>query len=325
MEQITIQSIWQAYERISPYILETPIVCDELLATRSNASSIHLKLENLQTTGSFKLRGATNKLLSLTEEEKKRGVTTYSTGNHGLAVAYMAKKFNIPATICISNRVPKAKVSRLEQLGAKIEKVGLNQDDAEARAYELEEEEGLTVVPPFDDRHIITGQGTIGIEVMKHVPDIDVVIVPVSGGGIFSGISYVMKKMNPHVKMIGVSMEKSAVMYESIQAQKIVTLEEEDTYADSLLGGLGKRNRYTFDMVQQYIDEFVLLTEGEIAQAIAYIFDQHKIAVEGASATTVATLLSDKINVKNKRVVSLITGRNVDASVVMEVMEKYSK
>lgn len=304
-------------------MMETPIVCDELLATRSNASSVYLKLENLQWTGSFKLRGATNKLLSLTEEERRRGVTTFSTGNHGLAVAYMAKKLHIPATICISNRVPNAKVSRLKQLGAQIEIVGQNQDDAEVRAYELEENEGLTVVPPFDDPYIITGQGTIGIELMKHIPEVSVVIVPISGGGIFSGISYFMKKMNPHVKMIGVSMEKSAVMYESIQAQKIVTLAEEDTYADSLLGGIGEENRYTYDMVRRYIDEFVLLNEEEIARGIAYTLDRHKMAVEGASATTVATLLSEKVDVQDKHVVALLTGRNIDTSIIMEVTEKY--
>lgn len=319
---MTSRSVWEAYGRIRSYVMETPLVFDDYLQTISKATSVHLKLENLQWTGSFKLRGATNKLLSLTEDAKKRGVTTYSTGNHGVAVAYMANKLKIPATICISNRVPEAKVSRLEKLGVHIEKVGWSQDEAEARAYELEEKKGLTVIPPFDDPYIISGQGTIGLELIRSLPNIDVAIVPISGGGIFSGISYVLKQINPHIQMIGVSMEKSAVMYESIKAQKIVSLEEQDTYADSLLGGIGKVNRYTFDMVQRYIDEFILVTEEEIAQAMAYILDRHKVAVEGAAATTVATILSEKVDLFNKRVVSLITGCNVDMSVILEVLEK---
>jgi threonine dehydratase len=313
---ITLPDIWQAKKQIRPYVRQTP-----LQACPGLGEKVYLKLENLHEIGSFKIRGAANKLLLLSEDEKARGVTTFSTGNHGLAVASMAKELGVRAVICISNRVPAAKVDRLRHLGAEVKKVGNTQDDAEAYAFSLQENAGFTVVPPFDDHAIIAGQGTIGMELIEQLPSLDMAIIPVSGGGLFSGISIVLKKYNPSIRIIGVSMEKSPVMFESIRAGKPVIVQEEDTLADSLLGGIGANNRYTFHMVQDHIDDFVLLTEDEIASGMAFMLDQHQFAVEGAAATGIAAILSGKVDVKGKTVATMITGKNVDMSTILRVCQ----
>lgn len=322
MTLITLPDIYRAKKRIQPFVMETPLMKSEPLSAAHDAS-IYLKLENLHATGAFKIRGATNKLLGLTEEEKKHGITTFSTGNHGLAVAFIAKKLGIRAVICISNRVPDAKVNRLTELGAEVVKVGDNQDDALAYSYSLQEKEGLTVAPPFDDAEIIVGQGTIGIELIEQLPKIDKVIIPVSGGGLFSGISFVLKKFNPAIKVIGVSMEKSPVMYESICKRKPVVLKEENTLADSLLGGIGLNNLYTLQMVHDLIDDFILLSEEEIGRGMVYMLNNHQFAIEGAAATSIAAILSGKVQVKGEKVACMITGKNVDTSVILNVCKKY--
>lgn len=320
MHDIQMKDIWLAKKRIQNVVKPTPMIKAAALSQKHEAE-VFLKLENLNPTGSFKLRGATNKILALSEAEQKKGVTTFSTGNHGLAVAFIAKKLKIPAVICISNRVPEAKVNKLEALGAEIKKVGYNQDDAERAAYTLEKEAGLTVIPPFDDKEIIAGQGTIGIEMIEMAPDLDIAVIPVSGGGLFSGIAYYLKQINPAIHIVGVSMEKSAVMYESIKQGRVVELKEQDTLADSLLGGIGQNNQYTFQMVQSYIDEFILLTEAEIAVAMKYIFESLKLVVEGAAATGLAVLYHQKINFKGKNVATVVTGHNVDTATVLNVIQ----
>lgn len=322
MRPITLPEIYEAKKRIRPFVMETPLMKSEPLSGSLNAS-VYMKLENLHETGAFKIRGATNKMLALTEEERKYGVTTFSTGNHGLAVAYMAKKIGIRAVICISNRVPAAKVDKLTRLGAEVVKVGENQDDALEYAYDLVQHKNLTVIPPFDDNQIIAGQGTIGIELIEQLPSIDIAVIPVSGGGLFSGISFVLKEYNPNIKIIGVSMKKSAVMYESIQAQKTVILQEEDTLADSLLGGIGASNCYTFQMVQDYIDDFILLSEEEIGRGMAYMLDNHQFAVEGAAATSIAAIMNGKVELAGQNVACMITGKNVDTSTVLKICNKY--
>src|SRR5699024_1211273 len=172
---------------------------------RTYQTSVHVKLENMHEISAFKIRGATNKMLALSKEDQAKGVTTFSTGNHGLAVAYMAKILAIRAVICISNRVTNNKVQRLERLGAEVLKIGENEDDALTYAYDLQNKEGLTVIPSFDDKEIIAGQGTIGLELLKQLPEIDMAIIPVSGGGLFAGISMVLKHYQPAIKIIGVS------------------------------------------------------------------------------------------------------------------------
>ncbi len=316
-----MQDVWQAQNRIRPIVSKTPLISSPTLEAKLG-TSVYLKLENLHPTGAFKIRGAANKIISLTDKEKSRGVTTFSTGNHGVAVAYVAKRLGIKATICISNRVPPAKVDRIKRLGADIVKVGTSQDEAGEYSYELERKEGLTVIKPFDDPHVIAGQSTIGLEILNKVPKIDTAIIQVSGGGLFSGVAYVLKQNNPNIKIIGVTMENSAVMYESLKANKPIEMKEQDTLADSLLGGIGLENQYTFPMVKHLIDEFVLVSEDDIRDGMSYMADQHRLIVEGAAATGVAALLSGKAKVNGANVATIITGNNVDTSVIAEILQQ---
>lgn len=318
-DEVTLQAVWQAKNRIKSIVQRTPLVSSEALKERFQTNA-YLKLENLHETGAFKIRGATNKLLSLSDEEKEKGVTTFSTGNHGLAVAYVAKQLGMRAVICVSNRVPKAKIDRLNRLGAEVQIVGSSQDDAEAHSYSLQENEGLTVIKPFDDLHVIAGQGTIGLEILEDAPNVDMAIIPVSGGGLFAGIAYVLKENFPHIKIVAVSMEHSAVMYESLRAGRPVQLEEQETLADSLLGGIGFDNKYTFPMVKKYADEFVLVSEDEIAAGMKFLAEEHRMIVEGAAATGVASILSGKVDASGKNVVTIVTGNNVDINVIKHIL-----
>ncbi len=319
---MTIRAVWEARKRIFSIINKTPCIQSPILSEKAGRN-VYLKLENVHDIGAFKVRGAANKILSLGEDEKKRGVATYSTGNHGMAVAYVAKKLGIDATVCISNRVPIAKVDSLKRLGAKIEIVGESQDAAGERCYELEKEFGMTVIEPFDDPFVIAGQGTIGLELLEDLPNLTDVIVPLSGGGLLSGVGLGLKSSHPDIRVTGVSMERSAVMYESLKAGKPIQMEECETLADSLLGGIGLDNQYTFSMVQQFMDDVILIPEDEIAYSMAYMMDKHRIIMEGAAATGVAAILGDKIPYQDGDIAVIVSGHNVDLSVLLSVAQDY--
>ncbi|ARI79091.1 hydroxyectoine utilization dehydratase EutB [Halobacillus mangrovi] len=296
----------------------TPLVYSESLS-KSLSNDVYLKLEHTHPTGSFKLRGAANKILSLTDEEKEKGVATFSTGNHGISVAYVAKKLTIPCIVCISNRVPLEKVNRLKRLDAEVVVVGSNQDDAEAHCYQLEKEKGISVVKPFDDREVIAGQGTIGLEIMEQLPEVKEVIIPLSGGGLLSGIGYTLKSIESSIRITGVSMEKSAVMYESLKKGTPVVLPEEDTLADSLLGGLGPENQYTFSMTGKYMDGAELVSEEAIGEGILHMLEYHKMAIEGAAASGIGLLL-EKGRRTDSPVVLIISGNNIDHQTIEHLM-----
>lgn len=318
-----IKEIWEARKRIASLVKKTPLIESSVLSERLGRP-VYLKLENTHDIGAFKIRGAANKILSLSEEEKRRGVTTYSTGNHGMAVAFVAQKVGIEAVVCISNRVPKAKVDSLKRLGARIEVVGESQDAAGVRCFELEKESGYTVIEPFDDPYVIAGQGTIGLELLEDVPNLADVLVPLSGGGLLSGIGLALKTNSPEIRITGISMEQSAVMHESLKAGKPLEIEESKTLADSLLGGIGLNNHYTFGMVGEFMDQMVLIPEEEIGYAMAYMMDKHRIIMEGAAATGVAAALGDQIPYQNGALVVIITGQNVDISILLELIQKYT-
>ena len=322
-QNMKIGDILEARERIASIVNKTPMI-QSIILSEKVGRPVYLKLENIHEVGAFKIRGAANKILSLTEEQKKRGVATYSTGNHGMAVAYVANKLGIDAVVCISNRVPKAKVDSLKRLGAQIEIVGDSQDDAGVRCYELEKEKGLTVIQPFDDPHVIAGQGTIGLELMEDLPNLTDVIVPLSGGGLLSGIGLAVKSSERDIRVTGVSMEQSAVMYESLKVGKPIELEESETLADSLLGGIGLDNQYTFNMVRQYMDDVLLFPEEEIAYAMAYMMDKHRIIMEGAAATGIAAILGNKIPHQTGDIAVIISGQNVDISILLQLIQKYT-
>ncbi|WP_164667908.1 pyridoxal-phosphate dependent enzyme [Virgibacillus doumboii] len=320
-EPITFRDVWKAKKQISSIVSKTPLIYSPALSEFSG-SSVYLKLENMNVSGSFKIRGAANKILSLTPEEQERGVTTFSTGNFGMSVAYVAKKLGINATICISSRVPKAKVETLQQSGAQIEIYGESQDDAEQRSYQLEKEHGLTVIHPFDDPYIIAGQGTIGLELLEDLPQVDTVIGGLSGGGLHSGLGVALKSTDSGIQVIGASTARGATMYESIKKGKPVIIEEQDTLADSLLGGIGLDNNYTFGMVQEYVDSIILLNEEEIAEGMAFMLDKHRMSIEGAAASGIGAILNNRVEPGSHAVI-VISGGSVDTSLILDVTQKY--
>ncbi|MCB9079673.1 MAG: hydroxyectoine utilization dehydratase EutB [Anaerolineaceae bacterium] len=317
---LTLQDIFLAQKTIAPLARHTPLMPSLLLSERTG-TAVYLKLELLQETGAFKVRGAANKILNLPAEARQRGVVTVSTGNHGRAVAYVAGQLGLNAAVCISKRVPQNKVQALRQLKAEVVIHGQSQDEAEVRARQIQDERGATLIPPFDDPLIIAGQGTIGLELLADLPAIDTALVPLSGGGLMAGIALALKSANPAIRVIGVSMERAAVMHRSLQAGRPVQLPEEPTLADSLQGGIGLDNQYTLAMVQQYVDDVILLTEAEIAAGMAFAFFEHHLVLEGAGAVGIAALLHHKVAPLGQHVAVVLSGGNVDLRSFLEVVQ----
>lgn len=323
--KITLRDIYLARDRISLTVRKTPLIFSGSLSEQAGAS-VHLKLESLQETGSFKARGAANKLLSLSSQEKSCGVIAFSTGNHGRAVAYMAKQMGIHAVICLSNRVPQYRVEAMQKLGAEVVQHGSSQDEAYDHALKFEKSLGLTMVNPFDDPLIIAGQGTIGIEILEDLPDVDSVIVPLSGGGLIAGIALALKSADSRIRIIGVSMDCAPAMYHSLKAGKPVEVEEKDSLADALLGGIGLDNAYTFPIVRDTVDDIVLVSEEEIAAAMRFALDTHRLVVEGAGAVGIAAILHDHITGLGQNVAVVVSGSNVDISLLTDIIaNRYKK
>ncbi|MCQ4726649.1 threonine/serine dehydratase [Anaerotignum faecicola] len=319
VKDITSRDIWRAKQRISPYITRTPLVYSPALSEMTGAN-IYIKMENLQAIGAFKVRGAANKILGLSESQKEKGVSTFSTGNHGMAVAYIADRLNVKATVCMSKNVPDVKVKAISRYNPTILQNWDSQDAAGVYCYELQEKEGVTVIPPFDDKEIICGQGTMSLEILEDCPEIDTAIVPLSGGGLISGVTLGFKLTVPGVKVIGVSQERAAVMIESLKAGRPVEMPEEPTLADSLLGGIGLDNKYTFDIVRDYVDETVQVGEEEISKGIAYIMENHHVIAEGASATGIAYALRSGAIKKGSNVAIIVTGNGISMETVKQIV-----
>lgn len=313
--------VYLAKRKIKKSIYRTPIVKSPGLREIVTAEC-YLKLENLQNTGSFKIRGATNKILSLSDDERKRGVIAVSSGNHGRAVASVAQKYNIPAVICISETVPRNKVQAIRELGAEIVIAGQSYDEASEGAEKLQVERGLTMIHPFDDPYVIAGQGTIGLELIEDLPEIDTAIVPLSGGGLLGGIALTLKSINPKIRTIGVSMDRGPAMFESLKAGRIMEVIEEPTLADALVGGIGKNNAHTFAIIQQFVDETVLVSEGEIAAGMTFALERHQLVVEGGGAVGIAAVLAGKVKEIGENTAIVISGANVDLPVLIEVAQK---
>lgn len=317
---ITLRQIFQARQTIAPVARETPLILSDPLTQRIGAK-VYLKLETLQQTGAFKVRGAANKILNLTPVEQQRGVVTVSTGNHGRAVAFVARHLGFNAVVCISERVPQNKVDALKRLEAEVVIRGRSQDEAEVEARQIQNERGATLIPPFDDPFIIAGQGTIGLELLADLPEIDTVLVPLSGGGLIAGIALALKSASPQIRVVGISMERAAVMYHSLQAGQPVQMPEEPTLADSLQGGVGLDNQFTFQMVQQFVDEVILLSEEEIASGMAFAFFEHHLVLEGAGAVGIAALLQNKVSELGRNVAVVLSGQNVDMGTFLQVVQ----
>ena len=308
--EVTLQNIRAARDRIAGKVQRTPCMLSLSLSERTG-SPVHLKLEHHQTTGAFKLRGASNAIAVLSPQKRSRGVVAASTGNHGRALAHAAQLERIRAVICMSKLVPENKLAAIRQLGADIRIVGNSQDDAQQEVDRLVAEEGLVMLPPFDHPDIIAGQGTLGLEIMEQVADAAAVLVPLSGGGLASGVAAAVKSVNPGTKVIGISMDRGAAMKASLDAGRPVQVEELPTLADSLGGGIGLDNRLTFAMCGELLDDVILLSEDEIATGIRHAYEQEREIVEGAGAVGIGALLAGKVNVSGPTVL-ILSGRNID-------------
>lgn len=318
---VTLRDIYQARKNIAHIALQTPLIDSEPIG-RVVGSQVFLKLENVQQTGSFKLRGATNKMLGLSQDEKERGVITVSSGNHGKAVSYIARMLGIPATIVLSKHVPQNKVSAIRYYGSDVVIHGESYDEAHAYSLEMVVERGLTYLDPFDDPAIIAGQGTIALEILEHKPEVDTIIVPLSGGGLAAGIALAAKSIDPKIHLIGVSMQLGPVMYESIRAGKVVELEELPSIADALVGGIGHDNRYTFEICRDLLDETVLVSEDEIAATMAFLLDEHHLVVEGGGAVGVAAVLNQRGSF-GENLAIVISGGSVGTARLVKIAHKY--
>jgi threonine dehydratase len=305
------EQIDRARRNISGKVLRTPLAHSPSLSARVGAP-VYLKLESHQITGSFKLRGASNAIAHLTAEERHRGVIAASTGNHGRAIAHAAREQSMRAVICMSQLVPANKVDAIRALGAEVHIIGKSQDDAQLEAQRLMDQDGLVMLPPFDHPHMIAGQGTIGMEILEQLPDVKSVLVPLSGGGLFAGVALALKCANPEIATIGVTMENGCAMHASLHAGHPVFVEEVETLADSLGGGIGLDNRYTFSMVRELSDQTILVSEDAIARGIRHAYWEEREIVEGAGAVGIAALLTGALDLPPGPIVLLVSGRNID-------------
>ena len=310
MNTIALADIKAARSRIADKIDRTATVQSAALSEIAGAA-VFLKMEHRQTTGSFKLRGASNALASLAPEARSRGVVAASTGNHGRALAHAAKLEGVRAVICMSRLVPENKVAEIRRLGADVHIVGDSQDDAQSEVERLVRDERLALVPPFDDPAVVAGQGTLGLEMMEAVPAARTVLVQLSGGGLASGIAAAVKGVSPSTRVIGISMRRGAAMKASLDAGRPVHVQELPTLADSLGGGIGLSNKLTFAMCRALLDDVVLLTEAEIAAGVRHAYAVEREVVEGAGAVGIAAILAGKVRLEGETVV-LLSGRNID-------------
>ena len=312
---LTLDKIYQA-----SYALKTVIRRTDLIPAPNinKTCSIFLKPENLQVTGSFKVRGACFKIAQLTEEERQRGVVACSAGNHAQGVALAATSHGISSLICLPDNAPISKIEATKRYGADVCLVEGVYDDAYRRALELRDEKGYTFIHPFDDEDVIAGQGTMGLEILDQLPDMDAVIVPVGGGGLISGVAYAIKHLAPHIKVYGVQANGAPSMLDSISHGKIERLPSVRTIADGI--AVKEPGLHTFDLCQKYVDEIVSVSDDEISTAILTLIEQHKLIAEGAGAVSVAAAMFNKVPVKGKKVVCLVSGGNIDVTILSRVI-----
>lgn len=304
------------------YVLKNVIRPTDLIrASNLNCNAkLYLKTENLQVTGSFKVRGAYYKISQLTEEEKARGVIACSAGNHAQGVALAASKNNIKSLICIPDGAPISKVEATKGYGAEVCLVEGTYDDAYAKAVEIQRESGATFIHPFDDEMVIAGQGTIGLEIVEALPDVDAIVVPVGGGGLISGVAFAVKSLNPNIKVYGVQASGAPSMLNSLHDKKIETLPSVKTIADGIAVKTPGQN--TFDICSKYVDDIVTVTDDEVSTAILSLMEKQKIVSEGAGAVSVAAVLFNKLPLDGKKVVCLVSGGNIDVTILSRVINR---
>lgn len=314
---LNMDQIYQARDVLSAVVDTTAMLSANSLC---EAGEVMLKAENLQKTGSFKVRGAFYRISRLTAEEKKRGVIACSAGNHAQGVALAAKQENLRCVICMPEYTPISKVERTRALGAEVVLVPGVYDDAYTKAMELQQTHGYTLVHPFDHLDVIAGQATVGLEILEQAPDADIVLVPVGGGGLLAGVAYVIKQLRPSCKVYGVEAEDAASMKLSLERGSIQTLKKAATIADGI--AVKRVGEETFRLCQQFADGIVTVKESEIASAILRLLEDYKLVAEGAGAVPVAAAMYGKVDTRGKRVVCLVSGGNVDVNIIAQIINK---
>ena len=314
---ISMDMLHDAQQVLAPVISRTPMVSTKGIVP---GCDFYLKADCLQKTGAFKLRGAYYKIATLSDEEKARGVIACSAGNHAQGVAYAARDMGIRATICIPEGAPISKIEATRSYGANVVLVPGVYDDAYAEAVRLRDEQGLTFIHPFNDYRIMAGQGTLGLEILEQLPDVDAIFVPIGGGGLIGGLAYAVKHLKPACRVIGVQAAGAPSMAESLKKGEIITLSSVDTIADGIK--VKTPGDLTFDMCRQYVDEVVTVTESEIASAILTVLEKQKLVAEGAGAVGIAAAMYGKVDLRGKTVCALLSGGNVDVTMLERIITR---
>ena len=314
---LTLDNVYRARYVLKDVVRKTDVIFAPKLVP---GEQLYLKTENLQITGSFKVRGSYYKMSQLTEQERARGVIACSAGNHAQGVALSAQKNGIKAVICLPDGAPISKVEATKSYGAEVCLVEGVYDDAYARALELRDEYGYTFIHPFNDEDVIAGQGTIALELTEQLPDLDVALVPVGGGGLISGIAYTLKTLNPNVKVYGVQAAGAPSMAHSIRDGHVKTLSSVSTIADGI--AVKQPGSLTYDICSRYVDGIVTVTDDEISAAILALMEQHKLVTEGAGAVSVAAAMFGKVDLRGKKTVCLLSGGNIDVTILSRVIQR---
>jgi ectoine utilization protein EutB len=312
-----LADVLAARRRIAATAVRTPLVPSPGMSRRAGREFL-LKLETAQPIGAFKVRGAANAVLAL--PDGAAGVVCCSTGNHGRGISYAAAARGLRAVVCMSALVPEVKVEAIRALGADVRIVGRSQDEALAESRRLAATEGLVEIPPFDDPLVIAGQGTIGLEILEDRPDIATLLIPLSGGGLAAGVALAARAIRPSIHIVGISMDRGAAMMASIAAGKPVEVEEVESLADSLGGGIGLDNRYTLALCRGLLDDVVLVSETEIYQAMQALYNEDRLVAEGASVVGLAAIMSGRLRLASGPVATILTGRNVDMRVFTDII-----
>jgi threonine dehydratase len=315
---ITLTDVEKAREKMKGIVHITPLDYSSTFSELSN-NEVFLKLENLQKTGSFKVRGSCNKLFSLTDEELKKGVIAASAGNHAQGVAYSSKMLKIPCTIVMPKGAPLSKIEATKRYGAEVILKGSSFDEALHFAIEMQRKTGATFVHPFDDEAVIAGQGTIGLELMEQLPTLDAIICPVGGGGLIAGIAMVVKTINPAIKVYGVQALSCPSMKHSLQAMEPIEIEAQPTMADGI--AVRKPGIQNFEIIREYVDDIFCVDEMEISRTMLMVLERNKLLVEGSGASSLAALLYKKVPIQGKKVVSILSGGNVDVNFISRIIE----
>ena len=316
---IRLKNIREAQEKLKNIVNKTPLTFAPILSQKTN-SKVYIKKENLQLTGSFKIRGAFNKLANLSQNDKQKGVIAASAGNHAQGLAYSANYFNCQATIFMPEATPLTKILGVKSYGAKVVLYGQNYDEAFAKAKEVAKQANLAFIHPFTDDLIIAGQGTVALEILDEIDDFDILIVPIGGGGLISGIAIAAKSIKPSIKIIGVVASGAKAMKDSYEAKKPIDSISVKTIADGI--AVRDTSPKMLDLILQNVDDIVEVGDKEIANAILFLLEKHKLVVEGAGAVSVAALLHNKIEVKNLKVCTLVSGGNIDVTMLSIIIEK---